>query len=124
MYINRLDLKVDDHKNSAIFNVFDEAAQDCFLRYHVQMELDYILTFKLKGEDIILESAIPYAIVGPCALTEEPAGADLIFDQGDNIMGKISREEIVRMCVAPTESHSCLMFLHCSSVMDIADIVH
>ncbi|PNX75033.1 UOS1, partial [Trifolium pratense] len=49
-------------------------------------ELDYILTFKLKGEDIILESAIPYAIVGPCALTEEPAGADLIFDQGDNIM--------------------------------------
>lgn len=21
----------------------------------------------------------------PCALTEEPAGADLIFDQGDNI---------------------------------------
>lgn len=24
-------------------------------------------------------------IVRPCALTEEPAGADLIFDQGDNI---------------------------------------
>ncbi|EEF40109.1 conserved hypothetical protein [Ricinus communis] len=48
-------------------------------------ELDFILTFKLKGEDLIRESGIPYAIVRPCALTEEPAGADLIFDQGDNI---------------------------------------
>ncbi|XP_072999743.1 protein HIGH CHLOROPHYLL FLUORESCENCE PHENOTYPE 173, chloroplastic isoform X2 [Typha latifolia] len=48
-------------------------------------ELDFILTYKLKGEDLIRESGIPYTIVRPCALTEEPAGADLIFDQGDNI---------------------------------------
>lgn len=34
---------------------------------------------------MIRESGIPYTIVRPCALTEEPAGADLIFDQGDNI---------------------------------------
>lgn len=39
----------------------------------------------MKGEDLIRESGIPYTIVRPCALTEEPAGADLIFDQGDNI---------------------------------------
>lgn len=38
-----------------------------------------------QGEDEIRESGIPYTIVRPCALTEEPAGADLIFDQGDNI---------------------------------------
>ncbi|KAI9071019.1 hypothetical protein K1719_047018 [Acacia pycnantha] len=67
-------------------------------------ELDFILTFKLKGEDLIRESGIPYAIVRPCALTEEPAGADLIFDQGDNITGKISREEVARICVAALES--------------------
>lgn len=67
-------------------------------------ELDFILTFKLKGEDLIHESGIPYAIVRPCALTEEPAGADLIFDQGDNITGKISREEIARICIAALES--------------------
>ncbi|CAL0306473.1 unnamed protein product [Lupinus luteus] len=67
-------------------------------------ELGYILTFKLKGEDLLRESGIPYAIVRPCALTEEPAGADLIFDQGDNITGKISREEIARICVAALES--------------------
>lgn len=38
-----------------------------------------------QGEDLIRESGVSYAIVRPCALTEEPAGADLIFDQGDNI---------------------------------------
>ncbi|MED6196389.1 hypothetical protein PIB30_046924 [Stylosanthes scabra] len=71
-------------------------------------ELGNILTFKLKGEDLIRESGIPYAIVRPCALTEEPAGADLIFDQGDNITGKISREEVALMCVAALESPSAL----------------
>ncbi|KAI3697830.1 hypothetical protein L6452_30927 [Arctium lappa] len=67
-------------------------------------ELGSILTFKLKGEDLIRESGIPYAIVRPGALTEEPAGADLIFDQGDNITGKISREEVAKICVAALES--------------------
>ncbi|CAL2274295.1 unnamed protein product [Prunus armeniaca] len=67
-------------------------------------ELDFILTFKLKGEDLIQESGIPYTIVRPCALTEEPAGANLIFDQGDNITGKISREEVAQICVAALES--------------------
>uniref|UniRef100_A0A2P2MDJ4 NADH:ubiquinone oxidoreductase intermediate-associated protein 30 domain-containing protein n=1 Tax=Rhizophora mucronata TaxID=61149 RepID=A0A2P2MDJ4_RHIMU len=67
-------------------------------------ELGFILSFKLKGEDLIRESGMPFAIVRPCALTEEPAGADLIFDQGDNITGKISREEIARICVAALES--------------------
>uniref|UniRef100_A0A0E0JXS9 NAD(P)-binding domain-containing protein n=1 Tax=Oryza punctata TaxID=4537 RepID=A0A0E0JXS9_ORYPU len=67
-------------------------------------ELGSILTYKLKGEDLIRESGIPYTIVRPCALTEEPAGADLIFDQGDNITGKISREEIALICVAALAS--------------------
>ncbi|CAA6671485.1 unnamed protein product [Spirodela intermedia] len=67
-------------------------------------ELDFILTYKLKGEDLIRESGIPYTIVRPCALTEEPAGADVIFDQGDNITGKISREEVAKICIAALES--------------------
>ncbi|KAI5320379.1 hypothetical protein L3X38_040087 [Prunus dulcis] len=65
-------------------------------------ELDFILTFKLKEEDLIRESGIPYTIVRPCALTEEPAGANLIFDQGDNIT--ISREEVAHICVGALES--------------------
>ncbi|CAB4276284.1 unnamed protein product [Prunus armeniaca] len=35
---------------------------------------------------------------------EEPAGADLIFDQGDNVTGKISREQAAQICVAVLES--------------------
>ncbi|GMY37456.1 putative complex i intermediate-associated protein 30 [Fagus crenata] len=64
-------------------------------------ELGYILIFKLKVEDLLRESGIPYAIIRPCALTEEPAGADLIFEQGDNIM-----EEIAHICFATLDSTS------------------
>ncbi|KAL5583635.1 hypothetical protein UlMin_016077 [Ulmus minor] len=67
-------------------------------------ELGSILTFKLKGDDLIRESGIPYAIVRPCALTEEPTGANLIFDQGDNITGKISRKEVGCICIAALAS--------------------
>ncbi|CAK9327530.1 unnamed protein product [Citrullus colocynthis] len=85
-------------------------------------ELDFILTFKLKGEDLIRESGIPYAIIRPCALTEEPAGADLIFDQGDNITGKISREEIARICIAALESpHACDKTFEVKSVIPFSE---
>ncbi|AET04303.1 protein HIGH CHLOROPHYLL FLUORESCENCE PHENOTYPE 173, chloroplastic isoform X2 [Medicago truncatula] len=85
-------------------------------------ELDYILTYKLKGEDLIRESGIPYVIVRPCALTEEPAGADLIFDQGDNITGKISREEVARMCVAALESpYACDKTFEVKSVIPFSE---
>jgi uncharacterized protein YbjT (DUF2867 family) len=58
-----------------------------------------ILTWKLKGEDCVRSSGIPYTIIRPCALTEEPGGKALIFDQGDNIKGKVSREDIAELCV-------------------------
>jgi uncharacterized protein YbjT (DUF2867 family) len=58
-----------------------------------------ILTWKLKGEDCVRSSRIPYTIVRPCALTEEPGGKALMFDQGDNIKGKVSREDIAELCV-------------------------
>ncbi|KAM7264547.1 hypothetical protein ACFE04_002230 [Oxalis oulophora] len=85
-------------------------------------ELDYVLTFKLKGEDLIRESGIPYTIVRPCALTEEPAGADLIFDQGDNITGKISREEVARICVAALDSpYACDKTFEVKSVIPFSE---
>lgn len=67
-------------------------------------ELGYILTYKLKAEDLVRESGIPYTVIRPCALTEEPAGAELQFDQGDNITGKISRAEVARIIVASMSS--------------------
>ncbi|MBR8834975.1 MAG: CIA30 family protein [Stigonema ocellatum SAG 48.90 = DSM 106950] len=61
-------------------------------------QLGGILTWKLKGEDSVRESGIPYTIIRPCALTEEPGGKELIFAQGDNIRGKISREDVAELC--------------------------
>ncbi|XVF25611.1 hypothetical protein REPUB_Repub13aG0226900 [Reevesia pubescens] len=85
-------------------------------------ELGFVLTFKLKGEDLIRESGIPYTIVRPCALTEEPAGADLVFDQGDNIMGKISREEIALICIAALESsYACDKTFEVKSVVPFSE---
>lgn len=62
-------------------------------------QLGGILTWKLRGEDSVRESGVPYTIVRPCALTEEPGGKALIFEQGDNIRGKVSREDIAELCV-------------------------
>lgn len=85
-------------------------------------ELDFVLTYKLKGEDLLRESGIPYTIVRPCALTEEPAGADLIFEQGDNITGKISREEVARICVAALDSpHACDKTFEVKSVIPFSE---
>ncbi|KAK4767175.1 hypothetical protein SAY86_014925 [Trapa natans] len=85
-------------------------------------ELGFILTYKLKGEDLIRESGIPYSIVRPCALTEEPAGADLIFEQGDNITGKISREEVAYICIAALDStYACDKTFEVKSVVPFSE---
>ena len=62
-----------------------------------------LLTYKLKSEDVLRESGIPYAIVRPVALTEEPAGAEVVLDQGDTIKGKISRDDVAELCIALLE---------------------
>ncbi|NEP13492.1 MAG: NAD(P)H-binding protein [Symploca sp. SIO2C1] len=62
-------------------------------------QLGGILTWKLRGEEAVRESGVPYTIIRPCALTEEPGGKVLVFEQGDNIRGKVSREDIAQLCV-------------------------
>lgn len=62
-------------------------------------QLGGILTWKLRGEDVIRSSGIPYTIIRPCALTEEAGGQALKFDQGDTIKGKVSREDIAELCI-------------------------
>ena len=69
-------------------------------------QLGGILTWKLRGEDSLRESGIPYTIIRPCALTEEPGGKEFIFEQGDNIRGKISREDIAKLCVQAIQQPS------------------
>jgi uncharacterized protein YbjT (DUF2867 family) len=71
-------------------------------------QLGGILTWKLRGEDAVRESGIPYTIIRPCALTEEPGNQALVFEQGDNIRGKVSREDIAELCLTVLEqSKAC-----------------
>ncbi|HIK31587.1 MAG TPA: CIA30 family protein [Oscillatoriales cyanobacterium M4454_W2019_049] len=67
-------------------------------------QLGGILTWKLRGEESVRDSGIPYAIVRPCALTEEPGGKVLIADRGDTIKGKCSRDDIAELCVRAIEN--------------------
>lgn len=66
-------------------------------------QLGGILTWKLRGEEAVRESGVPYTIIRPCALTEEPGGKALVFEQGDNIRGKVSREDIAELCLQVLE---------------------
>jgi len=66
-------------------------------------QLGGILTWKLRGEDSVRESGVPYTIIRPCALTEEPGVKALIFEQGDNIKGKVSRDAIAEVCIQALE---------------------
>ncbi|MEM7724979.1 MAG: CIA30 family protein [Cyanobacteria bacterium P01_A01_bin.45] len=71
-------------------------------------QLGGILTWKLKGEDSLRESGISYTIIRPCALTEETGGKEYICEQGDNIKGKISRNDIATLCVeALKQTNAC-----------------
>jgi uncharacterized protein YbjT (DUF2867 family) len=63
-------------------------------------QLGGILTWKLRGEDYLRQSGIPYTIIRPCALTESAGGQNLVFEQGDHLKGKVSREDIAQLCVA------------------------
>lgn len=66
-------------------------------------QLGGILTWKLRGEDSVRESGMPYTIIRPCALTEEVGVQALIFEQGDNIKGKVSRDSVAELCVQVLE---------------------
>jgi uncharacterized protein YbjT (DUF2867 family) len=61
---------------------------------------DNILVWKLRGEDVLRHSGIPYTIIRPGALTDEPGSEQAFsFDQGDRITGSISREDVAEICV-------------------------
>lgn len=67
-------------------------------------QLGGLLTWKLKGEEVVRNSGLAYTIIRPCALTEQPAGKKLVFSQGDTIKGQVSREAIAQLCVQLLES--------------------
>ncbi|MDG2991373.1 CIA30 family protein [Candidatus Synechococcus calcipolaris G9] len=63
-------------------------------------QLGGILTWKLAGENAVRESGLPYTILRPCALTEEPGDRPLQLAQGDRLTGKINRDDLVAFIVS------------------------
>lgn len=63
-----------------------------------------VLVWKLKGEDYLRASGLPYTIVRPGGLLNEPAGkSDIAFEQGDRKFTgtalSIPREDVAIVCV-------------------------
>lgn len=66
-------------------------------------QLGGILTWKLRGEEAVRTSGLPYTIIRPCALTEEPGGHHLRVEQGDTLRGKVSRDDVAELCLQALE---------------------
>lgn len=58
-----------------------------------------VLTWKLRGEEYLRASNIPYTIVRPGGLKDAPGGYGVQFGQGDQISGTISRADTAEVCV-------------------------
>ena len=61
-----------------------------------------VLNWKFKGEEALRNSGVPYTIIRPGGLLNEPPGTkELIFKQGDDKnFGSIPRADVARLCVA------------------------
>jgi len=62
-------------------------------------QLGGILTWKLRGEEVIKSSGLTYTVIRPCALTEKPGNKLLYAEQGDNMRGQVSRDAIAELCI-------------------------
>lgn len=59
-----------------------------------------VLTWKLEGEEHLRQSGLDYVIVRPGGLKDTPGGLrKLVFDQGDRLMGTISRADVAETCL-------------------------
>ena len=67
-------------------------------------QLGGILTWKLRGEEVIRSNGLTYTIIRPCALTEQPGTKILAAEQGDNLKGQVSRDAIAQLCIEAMES--------------------
>jgi uncharacterized protein YbjT (DUF2867 family) len=60
-----------------------------------------VLKWKLKGEDTLRASGVPYTVVRPGGLINKPANELAVtFAQGDTTTGTISREDVALICIA------------------------
>lgn len=66
---------------------------------------DNVLIWKGRGEDAVRASGVPYTIIRPGGLTDQPGGQSGVrFEQGDKGTGFIPRADVARVCVAALKS--------------------
>lgn len=59
-----------------------------------------ILAAKLKGENALRASGVPYSVIRPGGLLDEAGGAKVVqFAQGDTTTGRIPRADVALVCV-------------------------
>jgi uncharacterized protein YbjT (DUF2867 family) len=67
---------------------------------HSMNRYGHLLDWRLRGEDAVRASGVPYTIVRASWLTNDPAGAtDIRLEQGDDGEGKIARADVAEACV-------------------------
>jgi uncharacterized protein YbjT (DUF2867 family) len=67
------------------------------------------LKWKAKGEDYLRASGMPYTIVRPGGLTDDPGGqAGLALQQGDQGSGRIARADVAAVMIAALDNPDAL----------------
>lgn len=72
--------------------------QPLLVQYNDQ--LGSILAWKLAAENLLRQSGLPYTIVRPCDLTDQPAGQQLRLGHGDTLTGQLSRADLAQFLAA------------------------
>jgi uncharacterized protein YbjT (DUF2867 family) len=74
---------------------------------HPLNRFGHILEWKRKGEEILQNSGLDYTIVRPGGLTDTLGGrCELVFGQGDHLLGTISREDLAEICLQALKNPS------------------
>lgn len=71
--------------------------------HYLNQMFDNVLTWKLRGEEAVAACGVPYTIVRPGGLSDDPGGSQkIVFEQGDRRSQGISitRADVARVCVA------------------------
>lgn len=68
-------------------------------REHSMNQHGRLLDWRLRGEDAIRASGVPYTIARPSWLTERAGGAGLRLEQGDRGDGQVSRADVAAACL-------------------------
>jgi uncharacterized protein YbjT (DUF2867 family) len=65
-----------------------------------------VMTWKLRGEDVLRGSGLTYTIVRPGGLVDEPGGRKGVrFAQGDTLSGRVTRADTATACIQALTQH-------------------